>query len=510
MLTVLTVGVVFQNCARPNSRNNFKTSDSESPSYIPDETPNIFAEDGGTTPLIDDGKPLYSSGQVAGTSQDEHARSLNRTSDGGYISTGVRRPNPSQNSGNDVFFQKWDQNGELVYAVNIGSSSSNDVGFRAMELFDSYLVIGTTNFLNSGEANRGNDILLLKLNKSNGSIAQVVRIGSEANDEKVTDVAVIDGLTANPQIWLVGEWKPKASQSTSQALVISVDLNLEIIWQRRFWRSGFSLGLNALTFATGHGVYAVGYARGSGSQNSFIMKFNKSGLLLNSRHLRNNDDFVDFFSAIESSGSDLVAVGQKSGDSQNAEGFLVRFDWNLNPTLAARVGTQGYNDSFTGVKLTYDGGLILSGTTWSTPRRSGEGENPDNWLTKLNSDYSVYFSKAYGTTSIDENGFQPLVVRPDNGYAFITSNFDSVIPASQGIHLNPHLLMIDQFGGLPATCNGVKGDVTGVVFNVDSPTLFEDVALTPTDSNLDWDDTIFPNSADFVDLTPDRNQFCTN
>ena len=499
-LVALFLSAVFQNCAKPSSKNSFQSSNSELPQYIGDETPGLNRDGNGDIGFIDDGQPLYSSARYAGTTQDEHAWSLNTTLDGGFISAGVRRPSPGANAGNDVLFQKWDSDGDLVYSVNIGDTYNN-IGFRAIELLDSYLVVGSTATLLTGETNRRNDLLFLKLNKSNGTISQAIRIGG-GNNESLSDVVVIDALTSNPQIWAVGTWQ---GANEPKALVISLDQSLNINWQRRYGTSGAGYGLNAVAYAPGRGVFAVGYTQTTGRPNSLIMKFNKSGLLLNSRSLSNNNSQDDYFEAIESSGNDLIAVGVKAGDGRGDEGLIVRFDWNLQVRNAFIVGRGGRSDSFSGVKITRDGGLMLSGTTESVT-----AGDPDNWLTKLAADNSIEFSVAFGTTSDDENAYQPLVVRPDGGYAMITNNFDSAIPINQGVHLDPRLLLIDQFGEIPSACIGTKGDVPGIQINPLSPIPFINLTLTPTDTSFTRDDTIFSDAADFVDMTPSRNQFCTN
>ena len=495
-LAVLTFS--FQNCGSPVVNRQARSSSGPTFEYEADTSPGIDRTDGGTTAMpFAPGADLYASSKYGATDFDEWAYSLYPTSDGGYISTGRRRVD-TQGSW-DVLIQKWNSLGELDYSVNVGDQWTNE-GARAIELPDSYLIVGSTRSqLDDENFNRRADVLLLKVNKGNGDIIDAQRLGDPNISIALNDVILVDA-NSNPYLIAVGVYVTYTNNqpNRSQAFMMRFDPFLTVTWQQSFSATNRRLNLNAVTYRPGSGFYAVGgWENNAGEINSLIMRFSVSGVVTRASYLNDSVAGHDELFAIENSGYDLVAVGKHDGHN-GGDGLIVRFDYSTNPTEAHLLGNANRLERLNGVKTTFDGGLLLSGDSDSI-----NAGDMDNWITKLDAQYEVDWAKMFGTNSDDFNDYQPIVVRSDGGYAFLTNDHNNSISGTY----NPRLLLLDQFGRIPSGCTSSKGDAP-VTRSGLSPITFQTFTTSATTTSLVID-AILDDSEDYEELAVTINQFCT-
>ncbi len=505
LLSLLGLLFIFQNCGRPHMPARTDNNKSEIPPYNPDLEPDLDREGDGDPVELGDGKVLYSSVRRAGTAQHDSNWSLSNTSDGGYITAGVRAAEIGQSNSYNILFQKFNDKGDLVYAVEI-AEDFQDQGYRAIELPNSYLVVGKTLTLLEGEPDsRKGDSVFVYLNKADGKIIEAKRIGNN-HFQQINDVIYVNDV--NPYLIAVGRFYQNANEQSG--LIMKLDLGTNIIWEKKYTLDNSIIEFRSVTHAPGKGFYVVGSRKPSNANHgdSMITRFNEGGFLLDSQVTTSQPNHDDFFSDVIHARGRIIVFGRMAGNGYNTDGSLIIFDYNLGFKNAFMVGENSSPSYFTGGRATHDGGFIMAGKY----RPPGDSQWY-NWLVKLNQYYKVEFSKGYG---INHNSYgyysHPVTIRKDFGYALIAN----VKHEPNGAAMDPYLLLINQYGEIPSGCglnarnlNATVKDKSGELVNNELQGAIEFRGITPSEQNLSLDiDDILGDEVNFNELDPGRNNYC--
>jgi hypothetical protein len=135
-----------------------------------------------------------------GGSGSENGRSIQQTTDGGYVLTGVTRSNDGDFSGinkggQDIFVMKLSSNGDIQWNKTFGGSGSEN-GYSIQQTSDGgYVLTGDTGSNDgdfSGMNKGGRDIFVMKLS-SNGDIQWNKTFGGSAFENGYSIQQTSDG-----------------------------------------------------------------------------------------------------------------------------------------------------------------------------------------------------------------------------------------------------------------------------------------------------------------------------
>lgn len=178
-----------------------------------------------------------------GGDEDDIAKSIKQTPDGGYIIAGTSESNngdvTANNGGDDMFIVKIDSSGNKEWTRSIGGSG-DDTGVAVNFTTDGgYIVAGTSNSSNFGISNYGSDDYLITKLNSDGSVAWQKNYGGSST-ETVSDIIetsdggfLITGSSDSSDGQVVGSGAP-------QNWMVKIDISGEIEWTTGLEDEGFS------------------------------------------------------------------------------------------------------------------------------------------------------------------------------------------------------------------------------------------------------------------------------
>jgi len=214
---------------------------------------------------------LHSNGNVDwektyGLDDDDYAYSIQQTSDGGYIVAGNREYSTFDA---DIWVLKLHSNGNVVWNRTYGGSRNDNVSSILQTSDGGYIVVGKSNSFG------GNEIWVLKL-ESNGSILWQKTYGGNGYDQ-----AVYIGQTEDGSYIVAG-----ATNSFGVAgydiWVLKLESNGSILWQKTYGGSGIDRAFSIQQ--TSDGGYIVAGETSSFGADSFdilVLKLDNGGEIHN-------------------------------------------------------------------------------------------------------------------------------------------------------------------------------------------------------------------------------------
>ncbi|MFN0174968.1 MAG: T9SS type A sorting domain-containing protein [Saprospiraceae bacterium] len=370
--------------------------------------------------------------KTLGGSLNENARSIEQTSDGGYITAGFTVSDDGDIAENYGFFDFWvvnfDSLGAVLWKKNYGGSSFEEA-FAIKQTSDSGFIV--TGYTESNDidvsGNHGNkDVWLLKLD-SIGNIQWQKCLGGsnwdEANDIQLT----IDGgfvlvgrsgstdgdVTGNHGSW--DYWVVKLS-STGQ-----------IEWQKCYGGGNYDFGYTI--FPTSDGGYIVAGEAAStdgdiignpGGMAAWVIKLNFEGKIEWQKAL--GGSYIDRANdIIQTREGGYMVFGQTESNDGDVSGNHGSMDlWAVKLSELGEIEWQramGGNsqDGGTSIQQANDGGYIATGIVNSNNGDvSGNHGSSDMWVVKLTEGGEIQWQKALGGTSA-ERGYS-IKQTNDNGY----------------------------------------------------------------------------------------------
>lgn len=323
-----------------------------------------------------------------GGTNNETAKSIVQTLEGGYITAGYSKSsdgNATTNHGdNDFWIVKMDASGTFQWQKSLGGSGDDQANSICTTSDGGYVVVGFTNSSNGDVTlNKGSsDYWIVKLDAL-GNIVWQKTYGGQAQDiatsvKKTTDGGyIVTGYSSSSN----GDITGNHGQNTTDYWVVKLDPLGNLQWQK-------SLG-------------------GASNERAFeIQQTNDGGYIVAGDTYSSNSG--DVSSTASGSGRDF---------------WIVKLGSTGNIIWEKRFGGSGEENAYS-IDQTSDSGYIVSGTTTSTNGNisfnNGQG---DYWIIKLDALGNLQWEKALGSVTYDQA--YSVKQTPDGNYVatgYLSSN----------------------------------------------------------------------------------------
>ena len=299
-----------------------------------------------------------------GGARNEEPRSIQQTSDGGFIVTG---PTNSFGSGaNDVWVLKLESDGDIEWEKTYGGAKA-DVSHAIEQTDDGgYIVAGHTKSFGSG----GQDYFVFKLD-STGAIEWEKAYGGSGND-------VIRFVNQTSDGGYIAAGFTHSFGSRGDIMVIKLDSEGNMEWDRRFGGNKFEEPSTVLEVADGF-IILEQTASFSGSTDGWIFKVDSTGEIDWQKRV-GGGGFDELSSAQATPDGGFIVAGETRSFGISAEDFwVIKFDSDANIEWEKRYGGSKIEEAES-IAIAADGGYIVAGIT----KTFGSGLR-DIWLVKLDS-----------------------------------------------------------------------------------------------------------------------------
>lgn len=312
-----------------------------------------------------------------GSSRDEGG-SVQQTTDGGYIISGLTQ---SFGAGNwDVYLIKTDPNGILQWQKTFGSIN-DECGLSVQQTTDGgYIIAGYTKYIASGDSN----VYLIKTEPNGNS-------QWEKNFYGIDNTTGHSVQQTSDGGYIITGYIHSYNPVSLNVYLLKTDPNGNGQWQKTFgglyWENGFSVQ------QTSDGGYIIAGSTSSfgvGSSDVYLIKTDPNG---NKKWQKTfgGSDYDTAYSVQQTTDGGYIIAGH-AGAIEAAFGgdvYLIKTDPNGNSQWQKTFGQSNYTDMAYSARQTLDGGYIIAGYTHSY----GAGRS-DVYLIKLCHD---------GTLSADFN-----------------------------------------------------------------------------------------------------------
>jgi len=376
-----------------------------------------------------------------GGEDDDDAKSIQQTTDGGYIVAGWT--DDFERGEYDAYVLKLNAKGQLEWQKMFGGKY-NAVANSIQQTTDGgYIVAGWTESLGSG----WEDIYILKLDpkgwidttppevkivspNSGIALGGTIEINIDATDnvelEKVTlyiDGNKIKEYTSGPYkyIWdsskategahvITAEALDKSGNVATKSMTGIMDKIKDVSWQKTFGGEDDDEA-NSIQQITDGGYIVAGwtYSFGSGGYDIYILKLNAKGEVEWQKTFGGED--YDKANAIQQTtdGGYIVAGWTESFGSGEKDVYILKLNSKGEVQWQKTFGGEDY-DKANAIQQTTDGGYIVAGWTESF----GPGGKKDAYILKLNAKGQLEWEKTFDGGKIDEaNAIQQTT---DGGY----------------------------------------------------------------------------------------------
>jgi hypothetical protein len=323
------------------------------------------------------------------------ARSVQRTSDGGYIVAGWTH---SFFGGiyYDILLIKTDANGDVQWAKTYGGTD-NDLVYSVQQTSDGgYILAGGTTSFGVG----GGDIFLIKTDAF-GNVQWAKTYGGPGYDEafSVQETSgggyIVAGIT-------------NSFGAGFDILLIKTDANGNVQWAKTYGGTDNDLVYSVQQTSDGGYILAGGTTSfGAGGNDVFLIKTDAFGNVQWAKTYGEEDDDVAYSVQQTSDGGYIVAGTTRSFGVGWDDIFLIKTNASGNIVWTKTYGGTGWDEAFS-VQQTSDGGYIVAGTTSSF----GGGNNA--FLVKTNAFGNLQWAKTYG--GINDDRAYSVRQTPDGGY----------------------------------------------------------------------------------------------
>jgi len=387
---------------------------------------------------------LNSKGEVEwqktfGGEYDDEARSIQQTTDGGYIVAGWTNSFGLERY--DVYILKLNSKGEVEWRKTFGGEDYDEANSIQQTKDGGYVVAGWTTSFGSG----GYDVYILKLNSKGEfdttppnvmivSPSDVVVLGGtininiDATDnvelEKVTlyiDGKKIKEYTSGPYKYSWDSSKASEGAHTinvealdrsgnigTKSVTTMMDKIKDVSWHKMFGGEG-SDKANSIQQTKDGGYIVAGWTESFGSREDvYILKLDSKGEVQWQKTFGGGDDDVTNSIQQTTDGGYIVAGWTKSFGSGGEDAYILKLD-SKGEVQWQRTFGGGDSDVANSVQQTTDGGYIVAG--WTKSFGSG-GE--DAYILKLDSNGDAEWQKTFDGKYDDEaNSIQQTA---DGGY----------------------------------------------------------------------------------------------
>ena len=437
----------------------------------------------------------------------------------------------TSNGGNDSYVAKFDSNGNLLFAQNIGGGSSDEgLGIATDSNGDVWATgyfEGTIDIDSDGNndltSNGGQDSYVAKFD-SNGNFLFAQNIGGGSSD-----FGFGIATDSNGNVWATGDFfgtididsdgnNDLTSNGGQDSYVAKFDSDGNFLFAQNIGGSSNDLGLGIATDSNGN-VWATGFFRGSididsdgnndltsnGGQDSYVAKFDSNGNLQFAQNIggRSSDEGLGI--ATDSNGNvwatgffeDTIDIDSDGNNDLTSNGgqdsYVAKFDSNGNLLFAQNIGGSSSEEG-RGIATDSNGNVWATGYFEDTIDIDSDGNNDltsngsrDSYVAKFDSNGNLLFAQNIGGSSADQ-GYG--IATDSNGNVWATGSFRDPID-------------IDSDGNNDLTSNGGQDsyvvkfseNASPTDITLDNTTIDENVAANSVVGTLTTTD---PDSGDIT------------
>jgi len=379
----------------------------------------------GQEPIIEWEKSLGGSG-------NDWAKSIKRTSDGGYIITGSTTSDDGDvtlNHGSaDYWVVKLDVSGNIIWQKSFGGSE-NDLARSIQQTTDGgYIIVGHSDS-NDGSviSNQGQqDFWVLKLDAA-GNISWQKSLGGSGGDLAESIQQTADGGYIVAGMTLSNDGDISGNNGSGDAWVIKLDATGNITWQKSFGGTNFE-SAKSIQQSTDGGYIFTGNSssndgditQNNGGVDCWVVKLDTVGNISWQKSLGGTEDDKGW-SIQQTSDNGYILAGWSQSNDGDVTGnhggidfWVVKLDATGNKTWQKSMGGTADDRAYSVVE-TSDGGYIIAGVAASYDGDiTGSIGDRDFWIVKIDQAGSLTWEKSLGGTGYD----RPWSIQqtPDNGY----------------------------------------------------------------------------------------------
>ena len=252
-----------------------------------------------------------------GGSDDDRARSVQETIDGGYIVAGYTW---SSSEREDVYILKLDANGNKLWEKTFGGSDNDGALFIQQTIDGGYIVAGYTKSYGSGWYNA----YLLKLDGAGNKVWEKV-FGGSSWDEARSIQQTNDGG------YVVAGYTSSFGAGSYDVYVLKLDTSGKEVWSKTFGGSSDDLAWSIQQTNDG-GYIVAGYTKsfGAGSEDVYILKLDANGNKLWEKTFGGSYDERAYCIQQTRDGGYIVAGYTSSFGVGNYDVYIIKMDANGN------------------------------------------------------------------------------------------------------------------------------------------------------------------------------------
>ena len=354
--------------------------------------------------------------KLLGGSQDDFGKSIQQTTDGGYIVAGYSRSSANGNvsetnhGSSDYWIVKLDGSGNIQWNRLIGGSSGDEAQSVKQTTDGGYIVAGYSLSSANGDVtgtNHGSyDYWIVKLDGS-GNIMWNRLLGGTLVDQAYDIVQAADG-----NFVVTGQSSSSANGDVTSAnhggvdyWIVRLDISgATILWNKLLGGTGDERA-QSIRQTTDDGYIVAGHSTSSangdvtsanhGGYDYWIVKLDRFGNITWNKLIGGDGDDQSFNIKQTIDGGYIVAGYSRSSGNGDVTGvnhgtsdyWIVKFDGTGNIIWNRLIGGTA-NEEAKSVYQTADGGYVVAGFTYSSFNGDVTGGNhgiDDFWLIKLTS-----------------------------------------------------------------------------------------------------------------------------
>jgi hypothetical protein len=362
--------------------------------------------------------------QTLGGGGFDEGRSVQQTTDGGYIISGYT--NSFENGGYDFYLIKTDENGNEQWSQTFGGEGY-DTGYSVQQTTDGgYIITGSTTSFGSIY-----DVYLIKTDE-NGNEQWFNTFGGDDSDSGNSVQQTTDGgyiITGSATSFVNGD---------TDVYLIKTDENGNELWYQTFGGDDSNNIGNSVQQTTDGGYIITGttLSFGNGYSDVYLIKTDENG---NEQWFQTfgGDNFDKGRSIQQTTDGGYIITGETSSFG-GQDVYLVKTDENGNEQWSQTFGGE-YQERGYSVQQTTDGGYIITGFTESF----GNGYN-DVYLIKIDENGSEQWSQTFGG---EDNDYGYSVQQTtDGGYINCGTTYSFGNGSS-----DVYLIKTNQFGNITST-----------------------------------------------------------
>ncbi len=406
-----------------------------------------------------------------GGSSEDVARSIQQTSDGGYIVAGYTKSFGA--GGSDFWILKLSTTGTIEWQRTYGESD-NDQAYSIQQTNDGgYIVAGYTYSLGAG----GSDFLVLKLD-SDGGIEWMHTYGGSGYDEAYSIQQTSDGGYVVAGSISASSYHGDFGDPVSIYLILKLSPTGEIEWERNYGIGGDTYNKAQFIQQTGDEGYIITGTTGDhiNFDSFWILKLDSAGISEWQHKYQISDDWA--YSIQQTNDGGYIVAGWSYGR---------RKSWILKLSSTGGIEWQHLYGDIDGdqeaysIQQTNDGGYIVAGGTHTFGVRGH-----DFWVLKLDSDGNIRWQRTYGGSDFE----QAYCIQQTNDGGYIVAGYTYSFGAGESDFF---ILKLFSDGDIDSSCGFIEvSDFIVSDTNISPTNTFvspRDIDIFPLDTNVKFQET---------------------